>query len=72
MPAVGVVDGGGVGGEVLEGEEEGGETGYLGDRVSWVGVVEGMGRGGTWIRAEREKGAGEERRWRGCLRVISS
>ena len=36
--------------------------------------VRGGGRGGmrdyTWMRAEREAGAGEERRWRGCLWVI--
>ena len=34
MPAVGVVDGVGVVGEVFEGVEEGGETGYLGRGVS--------------------------------------
>lgn len=30
----------------------------------------GGGRGCTWMRAEREAGAGEERRWRGCLELI--
>ena len=45
MPTVGGVDGVGVGGEVLEGGEEGGEAGYLGGRgVSGGGIVEG-GRG---------------------------
>lgn len=41
MPAVGVVDGVGVVGEVFEGVEEGGEADYLGEGVSgwWVRYV---------------------------------
>ena len=48
MPAVGGVDGIGVGGEIVEGGEEGGEAGYLGERELVVEVlwrVEGKVRG---------------------------
>lgn len=70
MPAVGRVKGVGVGDEVVEGGEEGGEAGYLGrSGVSGGGTV-GDGGKGTWMRAESETGEGEERRWRGCLSVI--
>lgn len=70
VPAVGVVDGVGVVGEVFEGVEEGGEAGDLSGWGLVRGKRGGMEEEGTWMRAEREAGAGEERRWRGCLALI--
>lgn len=71
VPAVGVIDGGGVVDEIFEGVEEGGEAEELGVGCLVLVWREGEGRGGerdvrgkmhTWMVAERETGEGEGRR----------
>ncbi len=42
----------------------------IGERMGVGEMMESKGEVRTWTRAERENGAGEERRWRGCLRLI--